>query len=133
MAEETHTLSRRAVLTGAGIIAGSGLLQAAPAGAIRSAEYTAVSARAQEPTGIISSTITDTSGAVVPNVTITITNKATGAARTAAANAEGLYSDAALFPADYEVRVEQAGFRTVVTAAQVVAGGATNLDLTVMP
>jgi hypothetical protein len=92
-----------------------------------------VSTRAQEPTGTISGTITDTSGAVVPNATVTITNKATGAARTGAANAEGLYSAAALFPADYEVRVELAGFRTVVAAAQVVAGGTTNLDLTIMP
>jgi pimeloyl-ACP methyl ester carboxylesterase len=41
MEDETSTFSRRAVLTGAGIFAGSGLLQAAPAGAIRSAEYTA--------------------------------------------------------------------------------------------
>jgi hypothetical protein len=93
----------------------------------------AVSTRGQEPTGIISGAITDSSGAVVPNVTITITNKATGAARIATANAEGLYSAAALFPADYEVRVEQAGFRTVVAAAQVVAGGTTSLDLTIVP
>lgn len=93
----------------------------------------AVSARAQEPTGIISGTVTDASGAVVPNATITITNKATGAARTAATNAEGLYSAPALLPAEYEVRVEQTGFRTVVAAAQVVAGGTTNLDLALTP
>ncbi len=41
MAEEPRTLSRRAVLTSAGMIAGTGLLQAAPAIHIRSDEYTA--------------------------------------------------------------------------------------------
>ncbi|HTA43992.1 MAG TPA: carboxypeptidase-like regulatory domain-containing protein [Bryobacteraceae bacterium] len=93
----------------------------------------AVSATAQEPTGIISGTITDTSGALVPNANITIINKGTGAARATVANGEGLYSAPSLLPAEYEVRVEQPGFRTVVAAAQVEAGGTTNLDLTIMP
>ena len=75
------------------------------------------SAPAQEPTGIISGTITDASGAVVPDATITITNKATGATRNAVANAEGLYSAPALLPGQYEVRVERPGFRTVVVVA----------------
>jgi len=91
------------------------------------------SARAQEPTGSISGTITDPSGAVVPNATVTITNKGTGAARNSAANAEGAYSALSLLPAEYEVRVTQPGFRTVVAAAQVVAGSTTTLDLAIMP
>jgi pimeloyl-ACP methyl ester carboxylesterase len=41
MAEEPRTLSRRAVVTGAGIIAGTRFLQAVPSGNIWSAEYTA--------------------------------------------------------------------------------------------
>ncbi len=91
------------------------------------------SAPAQEPTGIISGTVTDTSGAVVPDVTITITNKATGAARTTAANAEGLYSAPALLPGEYEVRLERPGFRTVVTTVEVVAGGTVTRNLTISP
>jgi hypothetical protein len=91
------------------------------------------SASAQEPTGSISGTITDTSGAVVPSVRITITNKATGAVRTETANTEGVYNAPSLLPAEYEVRVEQAGFRTVVAAAQVIAGSTTNLDLSITP
>ena len=62
--------------------------------------WAAISAPAQEPTGIISGTITDASGAVVPEATITITDKATGVARTAVANAEGLYSAPALMPGE---------------------------------
>jgi hypothetical protein len=91
------------------------------------------SASAQEPTGSISGTITDSSGAVVPNVRVTITNKATGAVRTETANTEGAYSAPSLLPSEYEVRVEQAGFRTVVAAAQVTAGGTTTLDVSIMP
>jgi pimeloyl-ACP methyl ester carboxylesterase len=41
MAEELRTLSRRAVVTGVGMIAGTRLLQAAPSTSIWSAEYTA--------------------------------------------------------------------------------------------
>lgn len=47
-------------------------------------------------TGIISGTVTDESGAVIPNATLTITNKATGAPRTVISNAEGLFSAPAL-------------------------------------
>ena len=60
---------------------------------------------AQAPTGIIEGTVADESGAVIPNATVTITNKATGVARTATTNASGLYSAPALLPGDYEVRV----------------------------
>ncbi len=70
---------------------------------------------------------------MVPNVRVTITNKATGAVRTETANTEGVYSAPSLLPAEYEVRVEQAGFRTVVAPAQVIAGSTTTLDVNIMP
>src|SRR5580692_1230840 len=95
--------------------------------------WATVSAPAQEPTGIISGTITDASGAVVPDATITITNKGTGAARTAVTNAEGLYSAPALLPGEYEVRLERPGFRTVVSEVQVVAGGTATRNLAIVP
>ena len=95
--------------------------------------WATVSAPAQEPTGIITGTITDASGAVVPDATITITNKGTGAARTAVTNAEGLYSAPALLPGEYEVRLERPGFRTVVSEVQVVAGGTATRNLAIVP
>ena len=85
---------------------------------------------AQAPVGTISGTVTDSSGAVIPAAAITITNKATSAARTLAANPQGLYSAPALPPGDYEVRVAMQGFNTVVRDAQVVAGGSTTVDAT---
>jgi carboxypeptidase family protein len=84
---------------------------------------------AQAPTGIISGTVTDSSGAVVPNATVTITNKATGIARVINANTDGLYSAPSLPPGDYEVKVEMQGFRTTIRAAQVLAGSPTTVDM----
>ncbi|HYL37460.1 MAG TPA: TonB-dependent receptor [Bryobacteraceae bacterium] len=85
--------------------------------------------QAQTATGTISGTVTDESGAVVPNATITITNKATSNSRTLTANAEGLYSAPALLAGDYEVRAELAGFRTEVRSAQVLAGSSTTVNM----
>jgi hypothetical protein len=47
---------------------------------------------AQTPTGIISGTVTDESGAVIANAAITIANKTTGATRSVTANASGIFS-----------------------------------------
>src|SRR5438874_672564 len=69
---------------------------------------------AQAPTGVITGVFTDESGAVMPNATVTITDKATGFNRAATSNAEGLFSAPALPAADYEVRAEAPGFRTLL-------------------
>src|SRR5947208_17082549 len=84
---------------------------------------------AQAPVGIISGTVTDPSGALVPNASVTINDKATGGTRSLAANAEGLYSAPALPAGEYEVRVEMQGFRTTVRDAQVLAGSTTTVDI----
>src|SRR5581483_9719224 len=81
-----------------------------------------VAVNAQTATGTISGSVNDESGAVIPNASVIVTNKATGNARTLAANAEGRYSAPALPAGDYEVRVEATGFRTIVQQAQVLAG-----------
>jgi hypothetical protein len=53
-------------------------------------------AYAQAPTGVITGTVTDQTGAVIPNATVTITDKASNTNRAATANGAGLYSAAAL-------------------------------------
>jgi hypothetical protein len=87
-----------------------------------------VNAEAQA-TGTIVGAVTDQSGAVVPNVTITVLNKDTGISRTLTANSEGLYSAPALASGKYEVRAEMQGFRTVVRDADVQTGGTTSVNL----
>jgi hypothetical protein len=84
---------------------------------------------AQTPTGIISGTVTDESGAVIANAAITITNKTTGATRSVTANASGIFSAPALDPGEYDVRAEITGFRTTVRQATVTAGNATTVDM----
>ena len=84
---------------------------------------------AQAPTGTILGTVTDNTGAVIPNATITITNKATNVLRTTFTNTEGIYSAPALPPGEYEVRAEGQGFRTLLRAATVITGGNTTVDM----
>jgi len=84
---------------------------------------------AQAPTGIITGTVTDETGAVIPNAKVTITNKATDFVRTALANAEGFYSAPALPAGEYQVRCEQTGFRVLIRAATVEAGSTTSVNL----
>jgi hypothetical protein len=84
---------------------------------------------AQAPTGTISGIVTDESGAVIPNSVVTVTNKATNAARTATTNSEGFYSVVALPAGDYEVKSEIQGFRTLIRAATVQAGEATQVNM----
>ncbi|HUI82366.1 MAG TPA: carboxypeptidase regulatory-like domain-containing protein, partial [Bryobacteraceae bacterium] len=84
---------------------------------------------AQAPTGTITGIVTDESGAAMPNVTVTITEKATGAGRTVTTNAAGLYSAPALPAGDYEVKAEAQGFRTDVRDSTVQAGGTFTVNL----
>jgi hypothetical protein len=91
--------------------------------------FVCVALQAQAPTGTILGTVTDSSGAVIPQATITITNKATGNPRNLTANAEGLFSAPALPAGDYEVRGEREGFRTTVRDASVLAGSDTTVNL----
>jgi hypothetical protein len=66
---------------------------------------------ASGPTGTITGTVTDPSGAVVRNAGITILNEATNAVREAETNAAGDYTVTLLTPGRYRITVESAGFR----------------------
>jgi hypothetical protein len=66
---------------------------------------------AQE-TASITGTVTDASGAVVPNAKVTITSQDTGLARDLTTNAAGAYSAPQLAVGKYTVLVEVPGFKT---------------------
>jgi len=66
---------------------------------------------ASGPTGTITGTVTDPSGAVVRKARITVLNEATNAARDAETNDDGDYTVALLPPGRYQVTAESAGFR----------------------
>ncbi len=62
--------------------------------------------------GRIVGTITDPSGAIVANAKVTATEEGKGFSRTTTTNAEGYYVLDSLRPAQYDLMVELAGFRT---------------------
>lgn len=86
-------------------------------------------ALAQAPVGTIAGVVADESGAVIPNATVTIRNKATGAERNLMSSADGSFSAPSLPAGVYEVRVELKGFRTVVREATVETGLTTTADM----
>ena len=56
--------------------------------------------------GEITGEVTDQSGAIAPNASVTATNTATNGARTTLTNASGIYSFPAMVPGPYQVKVE---------------------------
>ena len=72
-----------------------------------------IPARAQV-TGSISGTVTDSSGAGIPNATVTITELDTRQARSLSTDDRGNYRALALPVGRYEVKAEHAGFKTAV-------------------
>jgi hypothetical protein len=73
---------------------------------------TVAPARAQLSTATLNGAVTDPTGAVVPEATVTITNVDTGVSRTTVSNQAGDYSVPALEPGKYSVTISKAGFGT---------------------
>ena len=88
-----------------------------------------LSAHAQTPTGEVSGTVFDESGALIPNAGITVVNTETGLTRQLKSDTVGAFSTSALPPGRYEVRAKAQGFRALVRDAIVAAGTTTTVDL----
>ena len=71
-----------------------------------------VPAAAQSATGTIDGTVVDQSGALLPGVTVTLTEADTGAQRVAVTDANGLFSAPVLPVGVYNLTAELAGFLT---------------------
>ncbi|HVX67574.1 MAG TPA: carboxypeptidase regulatory-like domain-containing protein, partial [Bryobacteraceae bacterium] len=71
----------------------------------------AAPAAAQSTPALLNGTITDPTGAVVPNAEVTITDISTNAAHKVQTGQDGLYAFPQLPPAAYELKVSAAGFR----------------------
>jgi Carboxypeptidase regulatory-like domain len=68
-------------------------------------------------TSALTGTVTDPSGAAIPNVTVTLTSNATGQTRTATTGTDGSYKFTLLQPGDYKVRFAASGFKTAEVAS----------------
>src|SRR6266446_6766305 len=79
----------------------------------------------------LTGTVKDSSGAVLPNAQVAITDVATGVTNTVSSGGAGLYSAPNLLPGTYEVRVTAMGFSTAVQRGVTLTVGAQQaLDFT---
>jgi outer membrane receptor for ferrienterochelin and colicin len=94
----------------------------------------AMSAAAQITNGSLTGVVRDSSGGVVQNAEVTITNDRTGAQRSIRTNPEGVYIATSLLPSEYDIRVAAAGF-SVTEARNVVlaVGQVVSHDFTIKP
>jgi hypothetical protein len=79
---------------------------------------------AQVSGAMLTGTVTDSSGAVIPNAQVSITDVATGVTRTISSGGAGLYTAPNLLPGTYEIRVTAHGFRTQVQKGITLTVGA---------
>ena len=91
----------------------------------------AVAASSSAQDGVITGRITDSSGAVLPGVNLSLAGPALMAARTAVSDEQGGYRFALLPPGDYTLRFELQGFNSVVRERiQLTAGFTATLNVT---
>lgn len=84
--------------------------------------------------GRILGTITDSSGAVLPNAKITVTNTQTGTGRNLVSNGAGEYVAPDLDPGTYTITVEAQGFKkTESTAVTLEVGREVRVNLKLQP
>ncbi len=109
------------------------LVWSAIALAIALAFWRAPAANAQTlTTGAISGTVTDQSGAVVPNATVTATSNGTGYSRTVQSESNGNFNFAQMPLGEYRLNVKAAGFRNADVgpiAVQVAQTATQNVSL----
>ncbi len=82
----------------------------------------------------ITGTVTDSSGAVVANATVSVTNDATNVKKTTLSSSAGSYTVTDLLPGIYTVRVESAGFEASVhNGVGVETAHAATVDAVLLP
>jgi Fe(3+) dicitrate transport protein len=82
----------------------------------------AANAQLDAPTVSLIGQVVDQTGAVVPQASITVRRLSTGIERRVDANAEGVFSIAALQPGDYEVSAASTGFAAAVQRVSLRTG-----------
>jgi hypothetical protein len=83
-----------------------------------------IRANAQVAGGVLSGTVTNESGAALPNAQVSLKDMATGVSRAVTTDVSGFYTAPDLPPASYEMTVSAGGFTTQVWTAITVAVGA---------
>jgi outer membrane receptor protein involved in Fe transport len=89
---------------------------------------TAMTAAAQRETGMLVGTVTDESGAVVPEAVVVVTHTGTGASRRVTTDDRGMYRIPTLLPGLYELAVEHTGFAKWTRRVQITVGATLTVD-----
>jgi hypothetical protein len=84
-------------------------------------------------TGAINGTVTDSTGAVVPNAAVTITDTATGAVVNLTSNAEGRFTVPFLKPDNFAITATAPGLQSTTTTVQVLTGQQSAVNVTLTP
>ncbi|MGH9359340.1 MAG: TonB-dependent receptor domain-containing protein, partial [Terriglobia bacterium] len=93
--------------------------------------FLATSARAQVTGATMSGTVTDPSGAVIPNAQVVIKNAATGVTRDVRTDSAGFYMAPNLLPGPYSVTISASGFSTrLQKGITLTVGGTQVLNVT---
>src|ERR1700676_1509094 len=95
------------------------------------AVFGAGQAQAQVAGATLTGTVKDTTGGIIPNAQLVITDVATAVSRTVSSGGAGLYTAPNLLPGTYEIRVTAQGFSTAVQKGVTLTVGAQQvLDIT---
>jgi hypothetical protein len=86
---------------------------------------------AQQTPATLRGVLTDTSGAVIPAATVSLT--AGNTRKTATTQTDGSYTFAGLAPGDYAIKVEFPGFETFQKPVTVDAGRNVQLSIQLIP
>src|SRR5260370_4002713 len=90
-----------------------------------------IDVQAQVAGGTITGTVVDSSGRVIPNAGVSITNVATGINRSVTTNEDGLYIAPNLWPARYELTLSAPGFKIEVRSGiELTVGATVSLNMT---
>jgi hypothetical protein len=84
-------------------------------------------------TGSINGTVVDSTGAVVPNAAVTVTDMSTGAVHSYTSNSHGLFTAPFLPPDAFDVSATAPGMQSTTTSVQILNGQQSAVTLTVTP
>jgi hypothetical protein len=90
----------------------------------------AVASAQRATTGTVTGKVVDSSGAIMPGVTITLQSPEALGVFSAVSDANGFYRVANLPPATYDVKAELSGFQTVIHREPVRLNGVLSVDFT---
>jgi hypothetical protein len=80
--------------------------------------------------GDIRGTATDDSGALIPGVTVTVTNLATGVVKTLTTNKDGLFDTSSIVAGTYSIKFEKPGFQSFERSSVTINVGFSTINAT---